>query len=77
MIDIRKKQFNPPKFEAFVEDDGDSFQVALFQEGVQVGNAMFPDDGDGSAFQAAQALADTWKSGGGWGGVPPHIDLLH
>ncbi len=37
-----------------INDEGDDFELVLWAGGVQVGGAVFPDDGFGSAF----ALAD-------------------
>lgn len=54
-----------------IEDDGDGFQVALYQDGIQLGGAFFPDDGTGEAFQDALEVAQAWESGGAWGGVRP------
>ena len=36
-----------------IEDDGESFQVYLFDGVSQVGGACFPDDGTGAAFDLA------------------------
>lgn len=54
-----------------IEDDGDAIQVALFEDGLQMGGAYFPDDGTGEAFQDALEVAQAWESGGVWGGVRP------
>lgn len=43
-----------------IQDDGDEVQVQLFEGGVQVGGAMFPDDGDGQAFMLAHQLGEDW-----------------
>lgn len=47
-----------------IEDDGEEVQLALFVDGVQVGGAMFPDDGSGAARARAEALGAAW-----WGSV--------
>lgn len=39
-----------------ISDDGDSFQLSLFDGGVQVAGAYFPDDGTGYAFELAQSI---------------------
>lgn len=39
-----------------IEDDGDSFQVYLFEGVVQVGGCCFPDDGTGAAFDLANEV---------------------
>lgn len=44
-----------------IDDDGDEVQLALFENGVQVGGAMFPDDGDGLALGLALDLASMWS----------------
>jgi hypothetical protein len=68
MFDLRKKKFVPPEFEAFVEDEGDGWQVSLIAHGVQVGGAVFPDDGTGAAFDLAKQVADDWiQTKGGMG----------
>lgn len=55
-----------------IQDDGDAIQVALLEDGQQVGGAYFPDDGSGEAFQDALELAQAWEQTGGvWGGVRP------
>jgi len=59
---LGKLKFNPPKREAFIEDEGDSFQVALFEDGEQVGGCHLPDDGHGGAFELAQQIASDWLS---------------
>ena len=43
-----------------IEDDGDEVQVQLFDGGVQVGGAMFPEGGDGQAFMLAYQLGENW-----------------
>lgn len=45
-----------------IEDEGDAFQVSLMEGGVQVGGALFPDDGTGAAFLLAQEVAMSWCS---------------
>jgi len=39
-----------------ISDDGDSFQLALFDGDIQVAGAFFPDDGSGQAFELAQSI---------------------
>jgi hypothetical protein len=40
-----------------ISDDGDSFQLALFDDmGIQVAGAFFPDDGSGQAFELAHTI---------------------
>lgn len=68
---LGKQKFNPPEFEAFIEDEGDGWQVALCQYGRQVAGVCVPDPGDGSAFEIAKRVAREWQSGGGWGGGRP------
>lgn len=46
-----------------IEDDGEAFQLSLFANGQQVGNALFPDIGDGEAFALARDLGEAWKRG--------------
>jgi hypothetical protein len=60
MFHLAKLKFNPPKREAFIEDEGDSFQVSLLEDGEQVGGCYLPDDGHGGAFQMAQQIASDW-----------------
>ena len=36
-----------------IEDDGDAFQLALFEDGIQVGGGYFPEDMGGDAFELA------------------------
>jgi hypothetical protein len=43
-----------------IEDDGYGFQVSLYLGGVQVGNALFPDDGTGEAFGHAKRVGESW-----------------
>lgn len=71
MFELGKKQFNPPEWEAFIEDEGDGWQVALFQYGRQVAGVCVPDPGDGSSFEYAQRIANEWKTGGGMGAQLP------
>lgn len=72
MLPFAKKKFCPPEFEAFIDDEGDGFQVRLLQNGVQVGGALFPDDGTGTAFDLAKTVADDWVKGkGGMGAQRP------
>lgn len=71
MLPFSKKKFSPPRFEAFIEDEGDGFQVSLIEGGVQVGGAVFPDDGSGAAFDLAKMLADDWIANGGMGAQRP------
>ena len=44
-----------------VEDEGDEYDVALFEDGHQVGSALFPDDGHGAAFALALAIGQAWE----------------
>lgn len=72
MLPFAKKKFSPPQYEAFIEDEGDEFQVRLMFGGVQVGGAVFPDDGHGEAFELAKVIADDWvKNNGGMGAQRP------
>lgn len=57
---LGKLKFNPPKREAFIEDEGDSFQVSLYEDGKQVGGCHLPDDGHGGAFELAQQIKSDW-----------------
>lgn len=57
---LQKKKFNPPERECYIEDEGDEFQVLLFENGVQVGGCMLPDDGSGAAFELADQLRTDW-----------------
>ena len=82
MFNLNKKRWTPPVREAFVEDDGDSFQVLLYEDGAQVGGCYLPDDGTGEAFCLAQSIASDWLTYNdrmrddrrGMGRRPPHID---
>ena len=47
-----------------IEDDGDGFQLALLEDGQQVGGAFLPDDGSGAAFQDALEIGESWAAGG-------------
>lgn len=60
MLPFSKKIFTPPRFEAYVIDEGEDFEVQMFQDGCQIGSALFPDDGTGAAFVLAKQLADNW-----------------
>lgn len=57
---LGKKQFTPPKREAFIEDEGDAFQVLLFEEGRQLGACYLPDDGDGDSLDLAKQIVSDW-----------------
>lgn len=57
---LGKRQWNPPKREAFIEDEGDAFQVSLLEDGRQIGGCYLPDDGDGDAFEVAKQIASDW-----------------
>jgi hypothetical protein len=48
-------------FEYQISDEGEEFQVALFLDGVQVGNMLFDDDGFGSGFDIARAMGELWR----------------
>lgn len=82
MFDLHKKHWNPPAREAFIEDEGDGFQILLLDGGHQVGGCFLPDDGSGGAFEIAQGIASDWLSYNdrmrddrrGMGRRPPHID---
>jgi hypothetical protein len=44
-----------------IADDGESFELAMFEDGVQVGGGLFPDlDGSGAAFDLAYQLGETF-----------------
>lgn len=82
MFNLRKRQWLPPAREAFIEDEGDAFQVMLFEGGDQIGCCFIPDDGTGSGFDLAQSIASDWLTYNdrmrsdrrGMGRRPPHID---
>lgn len=57
---IGKQRWNPPQREAYIEDEGDAFGVSLLEDGIQVGGAFFPDDGDGTAYDQAAEVAQAW-----------------
>lgn len=44
-----------------ISGDGDAIQLALWQDGEQVGGALFPDDGTGEAFGLALEVGELWK----------------
>lgn len=67
MLDLSKKKFTPPEWEAFIEDEGDGWQVSLCQFGVQVAGVCVPDSGDGSGFEYAKKIAAEWQSNRGMG----------
>lgn len=71
MFELGKKKFCPPEWEAFIEDDGDMWQVSLCQYGVQVAGVSVPDPGDGSGLDYARKIAREWETGGVWGGARP------
>lgn len=71
MLELGKKRFNPPEWEAFIEDEGDYWDVSLCQYGVQVAGVCVPDPGDGSAFEYAKKIAVEWQSNGGMGAKRP------
>ena len=43
-----------------IEDDGDEVHLSLFQGEMQVGGALFPEDGDGAAKQMAEEIGKSW-----------------
>lgn len=61
------------KREAQIDDEGDAFTIAMYEDGVQVAGCCIPDDGSGMGFELAQEIAADWvrKTGGAWGGVLP------
>lgn len=52
-----------------IEDDGDEFQVLMYQDGVQVAGAIVPDDGAGGGFDLAQEIARSFACPAGDGEV--------
>ena len=46
-----------------IEDDGDAFQLALYQGGVQVGGGFFPEDMGGDAFALALEMGRAFAPG--------------
>lgn len=46
-----------------IDDEGDEVLIALMEDGLQVGGAMFPDDGTGSSFDLARQVGEDWISG--------------
>lgn len=50
--------------EFVVTDEGDEFQLELLQDGIQVGGAVFPDDGTGAAFDMARGVGASWAASG-------------
>lgn len=52
--------------EAFIQDDGDSLQIALVQDGKQIGGAVVELDllGVDAAYQVAMLLGHTFMSAG-------------
>lgn len=59
---LGKHKFVPPKREAYIEDEGDAFQVLLFEDGRQCGACYLPDEGDGSSFEFATQVCNDWMS---------------
>lgn len=59
---LGKKQWNPPAREAYIEDEGDAFQVLLFEGSVQVGGCYLPDGGSGDGFDLAKQIASDWMT---------------
>lgn len=53
-----------------IEDDGDAFDVAMFDDGIQVAGAIVPDDGAGTGFDLAQEIARAFAGPVGDGAVP-------
>jgi len=43
-----------------IDDEGDEIQLSLYEGGHQVGGAVFPDEGDGSAFHLAYEVGQQW-----------------
>lgn len=41
-----------------IEDEGDEVHLAMFEDGVQVGAGLFPDDGTGESFELACEVGD-------------------
>jgi hypothetical protein len=46
--------------EYLIEDDGDEVHVYLMEDGGQMGAGLFPDEGDGDAFNMAYELGEGW-----------------
>lgn len=47
-----------------ITDEGDGYEVTFLVDGVQVGSALFPQDGNGMAKGHANAVATSWTEGG-------------
>ena len=63
MAENRKIQ---PVRDISIDDEGDAFQLAMFENGLQVGGAYFPDTGDGSAHSVAVEVGESWLMGKTW-----------
>lgn len=43
-----------------IEDEGDEVQVQLFEDGEQMGGAVFPDTDDGDSWELAVEVGESW-----------------
>ena len=43
-----------------IEDDGDEVHVYLLEDGEQMGAGLFPDEGDGEAWNLAYEVGEDW-----------------
>lgn len=46
--------------EYIIEDNGDEVQLFLMEDGEQMGGALFPDEGDGEAWDLAYEVGQDW-----------------
>lgn len=59
---LSRKASGQKKFRGEITDEGDGFQVALYSGELQVGGALFPDDGTGHAFEDARQMVEDWEA---------------
>ena len=43
-----------------IEDNGDEVQLFLMEHDMQIGGALFPDQGDGEAWDLAYEVGEDW-----------------
>lgn len=63
--------------EYLIEDDGDSFQLALLVDGRQVGGCLLFDDGHGAGFELAREIGQAFTQGGALIDIAIENPILH
>lgn len=46
-----------------IDDEGDEAHIYFIEDGVQLGAALFPDDGNGNAVEMCIELGKAWNQG--------------